>query len=209
MGKPLIAHTIESSLKSEIFDRIIVSTDDPEIARTSKQYGAEVPFIRRSSLADDHTPVSEVTVNALDRLDPEAKRYKYVAQLMPNCPFRNSVDVVDSWDCFQKSSFPVQVSVFEFGWQNPWWAMRMTDSRRLDPLFKKMFEKNVRSQDQHPLYSISGAIWWGSARTIRRSKTFHVEDRAGWILPWHRAVDIDTEEDWLFAETLARMEENS
>lgn len=208
MGKPLIAHTIESCLKSKIFDKIVVSTDSSEIAKISEQYGAEVPFLRSASLSGDHTPISEVTADALERLDPEGKKFKYVAQLMANCPLRNSVDVVDSWEFYRKNNFSIQVSIFEFGWQNPWWAMRIDEDGCLDPLFKNMFDKNVRSQDQPSLYSISGAIWWGASQVIRRCKTFHVEDRAGWILPWYRAVDIDTEEDWLFAETLTRMEKN-
>lgn len=209
MGKPLIAHTIESCLESSIFNRVVVSTDSAEIADISEKYGAEIPFIRSDSLADDHTPISEVTADALERLDPEGGKFKYVAQLMANCPLRNSIDVVDSWNFYQENTSTIQVSIFEFGWQNPWWAMRINESGCLDPLFKNMFDDNVRSQDQPPLYSISGAIWWGSSQVIRRRKTFHVEDRVGWILPWYRAVDIDTEEDWLFAEALTRMEKNS
>jgi N-acylneuraminate cytidylyltransferase len=100
------------------------------------------------------------------------------------------------------------LSVFEFGWQNPWWALKMRGDGELDPLFEEMFQEDVRSQDQPPLYCISGAIWWGTTEVVRDRRTFHVETRSGWEMPWRRAVDIDTEEDWQFAEILASWQMN-
>ena len=68
-GKPMIAYTIEAALQSGVFEKVIVSTDDAEIADISRVFGAEVPFVREASLADDHTPASLVTLNALEKLD--------------------------------------------------------------------------------------------------------------------------------------------
>jgi len=203
-GRPLIAHTIEAAQESGLFEQVVVSTDDEEIASISRDYGATVPFRRPDSLADDHTPISEVTAHALEQLDPDGERYGHVVQLMANCPLRTAEDIVDSHAHFQNTDHDVQLSVFEFGWQNPWWALKMRDDDTLDLLFEEMFEEEVRSQDQPPLYCISGAIWWGDVDVIRRQRTFHIEERAGWKMPWKHAVDIDTQEDWEFAEVLAQ-----
>lgn len=207
-GKPLIAYTIDAAQDSGLFDRVVVSTDDEAIADIATSRGAEVPFRRPDVLADDHTPISEATAHALDRLDPEGHQYDHVAQLMANCPLRTAADIEGSYACFQDRAPDAQLSVFEFGWQNPWWALKMNGDGRLEPLFDEMFEQEVRSQDQPPLYCITGAVWWGKTEVVRSTRTFHVEGRTGWKMPWHRAVDIDTEEDWRFAEALASMKMN-
>jgi N-acylneuraminate cytidylyltransferase len=203
LGKPMIAHTIEAARESAVFDRIVVSTDDEEIASVSKKHGAEVPFRRPDFLADDHTPISEATAHALESLDPDGTGYDAVAQLMANCPLRTAEDIRQSYSHFQQLGHTAQLSVFEFGWQNPWWALKMGEDGALQPVFEEMFEEDVRSQDQPSLYCVSGAIWWGETEAIRQHKTFHIEERTGWEMSWERAVDIDTEEDWRFAEVLA------
>ncbi len=205
-GKPLIAHTIEAARDSGLFDRVVVSTDDDTIADVAMSCGAEVPFRRPDALADDHTPVSEATAHALEDLDPEGCRYDHVAQLMANCPLRTAADIESSYARFRERTPDAQLSVFKFEWQNPWWALKMNGDGRLEPLFDEMFEEDVRSQDQQPLYCITGAVWWGRTEVIRSTRTFHVEGRTGWEMPWRRAVDIDTEDDWHFAEVLASME---
>lgn len=205
-GVPLIAYTVDAALESGLFDRVVVSTDDEDIAEIAGDRGAEVPFRRPDALADDHTPVSEATAHALECIDPEGRRYDHVAQLMANCPLRTAADIESSYARFWDRTPDAQLSVFEFEWQNPWWALKMNDDGRLDPLFDEMFENEVRSQDQPPLYCITGAVWWGKTEVVRSAQTFHVEGRAGWTMPWRRAVDIDTEEDWRFAETLASMQ---
>lgn len=211
MGKPMIAHTIEAARESGVFQRIVVSTDDEVIASISEDFGAEVPFRRPDALADDHTPISEVTVDALERVDPGESQYEYVVQLMANCPLRTAKDIKESYAHLEEKGHDVQLSVFEFEWQNPWWALKMGDDETLDPLFDEMFQEEVRSQDQPPLYCISGAIWWAKTGFLRQKGTFHTPNRAGWTMPWDHAVDIDTEEDWRFAEVLAskKMDESA
>lgn len=203
MGKPMIAHTIEAARKTGLFEQVVVSTDDDEIASISENYEADVPFRRPDALADDHTPISEVTVDALERVDPGGSQYEYVVQLMANCPLRTAKDIKESYTHLEEKGHDVQLSVFEFEWQNPWWALKMEEDETLEPLFEEMFQEKVRSQDQPPLYCISGAIWWAKANVLRQQGTFHTEERSGWTMPWERAVDIDTEEDWRFAEVLA------
>jgi len=199
-GKPIIAYTIAAACKSGLFERVVVSTDSPEIAEVGRQYGAEVPFLRDESLADDFTPVSLVTADALLRLDRTGDKFGSVAQLMPNCPLRNANDVSDSHKQFKESSAESQISVVRYGWQNPWWAMRRNERYELKPVFKE--QMTARSQDQPELFCPTGAIWWARTETLRRTKTFHLENRTGWEIPWQRGIDIDTFEDWTIAEIL-------
>jgi pseudaminic acid cytidylyltransferase len=199
-GKPLIAYTIEAARQSNLFERVVVSTDSQEIADVSCQYGAEVPFLRNQALADDFTPVSAVTVDMLLRLDPAGTRYNYVCQLMANCPLRTSANIADSFRQLTVTGAGSQISVVRYGWQNPWWAMKRNDDFLLDPVFKECMTK--RSQDLPELYCPTGAVWWAKAEILRREGTYHVVDRTGWEISWQQGVDIDTDDDWDMAEVL-------
>ncbi len=202
-GKPLIAYSIEAALGSELFDRVIVSTDDEEIADVARLSGAEVPFLRSSQISDDMTPVSVVTADALERLDPDGSEYCVVAQLMPNCPLRTAQDVVSSQKQFIETGADSQISVVRYGWQNPWWAMkRSPGSFELEALFPR--EMTARSQDLPELFCPTGAIWWGKTSVIRQQKTFHIPTRSGWEIPWERGIDIDTLDDLELAEVVLR-----
>lgn len=203
-GKPMIAYTIEAACASGLFERVVVTTDSREIAKIAEHYGAEAPFLRDAVLADDVTPVSLATLDALRRLDPEGERYDTLAQLMPNCPLRSAQDVQRSHAHFRESGSPSQISVIRYGWQNPWWAMRRDAEFRLEPLFPD--EMKQRSQDLPELYCPTGAIWWASAAALRREQNFYMEGQTGWELPWQRGIDIDTLDDWAMAEVLLTMQ---
>lgn len=199
-GKPLIAYTIEAALESGLFDQVIVSTDNQEIADIASACGAQIPFLRGESLADDFTPVSAVTLDALKRLDPAGTKYDSVAQLMPNCPLRTSEDVRESYRQFVESKAGSQISVTRYGWQNPWWAMQRSESFELSPVFESQVTR--RSQDLPELFCPTGAIWWARTEVLRREETFHIAGRTGWEISWQHSIDIDTEDDWAMAETL-------
>ena len=199
-GKPLIAYAIESAIKSAIFDTVIVSTDSEEIAEIALAHGAEIPFIRGKDLADDFSPVSAATIDALKRTDPDGTLYQNVAQLMANCPLRNTDDILVSYKQFIESSADSQISVTEYGWLNPWWAMTSDEHNILSPVFKERM--GVRSQDLPRLVCPTGAIWWAKASALLAHGTFYAPKYSGWSMPWERAVDIDTEEDWKMAEVL-------
>jgi len=200
-GKPLIAYTIEAALVSKLFRRVIVSTDSEDIAAVARTYGAEVPFLRSAEISDDLTPVSAATADALERLDRDRSQYRFVAQLMANCPLRTAEDVVASFKQFSETAADTQISVVRYGWQNPWWAMRRdTNNFSLEPLFPR--EMTARSQDLPELFCPTGAIWWGKTTVLREQRTFHIPGRTGWEISWQHGVDIDTPDDMAFAEAL-------
>jgi len=206
-GKPIIAYTIEAAFESGVFSRVIVSTDSDEIATVAQRSEAEVPFLRDASLADDYTPVSLATLDALEKLDPDGTIFQSVAQLMANCPLRTGEDVRDSYRQFMETGADSQISVTRYGWLNPWWAMTRDHEMRLTFLLD--VDPSVRSQDLPELFCPTGAIWWAKADVLRRERTFHIASRTGWEIPWQRAVDIDTEDDWQLAELLMQARQQS
>lgn len=203
-GTPLIQYTIDAALRSGVFDRVLVSTDCHEIASVAVAAGAEVPFLRDASLADDITPVSVATVDMLRRIDSAAMQYREVCQLMANCPLRDATDIRNSYRQFVASTASVQMSVMRYSWQNPWWAMRLKGGNELEPVFPEALES--RSQDLPELFCPTGAIWWAQCDVLCREGTFHLDGRTGWEIGWQHGMDIDTEEDWAIAETLMALE---
>jgi N-acylneuraminate cytidylyltransferase len=201
-GKPAVAYTIDAALESGIFQAVVVSTDSEEIAEVARARGADVPFLRNAELADDFTPVSAVTLDTLERLDPDGSRFAHVAQLMANCPLRTADDIRASHAQFLESGAGSQISVMEYGWLNPWWAMTKDQRHTLSPIFKDM--TTTRSQDQPPLFCPTGVIWWAKADLLRQHGTFYAPGYCGWAIPWQRGVDIDTEDDWKMAELLMK-----
>jgi N-acylneuraminate cytidylyltransferase len=206
MGKPMIAWTIEAALESGIFTDILVSTDGEDIAGLSRRLGASVPFLRDSKDADDLAPVSIVTVNSLIQMEQhKLVHYDVVVQLMPNCPCRTADDIVNSYDNFLNSSADFQISVFRFGWMNPWWAM-ILDGKTMKP--KPLFSEALksRSQDLEELYCPTGAVWIAEAEGLKKQKTFYGEGYAVFPLNWRNSVDIDDMDDLRMAEVIKSMD---
>jgi N-acylneuraminate cytidylyltransferase len=202
-GRPLMAWTIEAALECRRFDRVLVSTDDPEIASVAERHGASVPFIRNAH-ADDNSTVSLATITALEQLRDElGEEFETVVQLMANCPLRDAGQITAALDHFRSGDASAQISCFKFGWMNPWWAVTLSPEGRPTSLFPKTQE--ARSQDLPELYCPSGAIWIARVADLREHQTFYTPDRTFWVMPWQSAVDIDDAEDLAMADLLRAM----
>jgi len=202
-GKPMIAWTIEAALESEVFNKVIVSTDDELISNVSKQYGASVPFLRKKNV-DDHSTVSDVIVNVLEELE---ENYDHVVMLMANCPLRNSEDIKNAVRCFNlNNNSKFQLSSFKFGWMNPWWAHTIEEKGIGKPLLPKN-DSTIRSQDLKDLYCITGAIWVASVSEILKSRTFYGEDYTLNPIDWKNAIDIDDYEDLEMANIIFQLQD--
>lgn len=202
-GKPALQYTIEAALESALFERVVVSTDDQKIADMAIALGAEAPFLRTAELSDDFTPVSAVTLDALTRVD-NAGHFRSVCQLMPNCPLRDARDIRDSYSQFSASGAGTQISITSYGWLNPWWAVRISENQQLEHVMPELVAK--RSQDLPPLFCPTGAVWWADCDVLKKTGTFHTAEKRGWEIPWQRAMDVDSEEDWQMAEVLLKMQ---
>jgi N-acylneuraminate cytidylyltransferase len=198
-GKPMIAWSIEAAIGSSLFDHIIVSTEDDEIANTALAWGAEVPF-RRQRQFDDHAPIAAATIHALEQtcsyLDEE---FDTVVQLMTNCPLRDASDIISAVRAFEQNDRSFQISCSRFGWLNAWWAVRLTAGGYGEWLFPGTIDQ--RSQDLPPLYCPTGAIWIARAAALIASGTFYGPGHRFEPLPLFSAIDIDDEQDLAFARS--------
>lgn len=200
MGKPLMAWTIEAAQKSNIFDRIIVSTDDAKFAQVAGDYGCEVPFLRDTN-ADDITPVSEATIRAVQQTEKHyGETYDVVVQLMANAPIRNEADIQNHCNHFIENNFNFQLSCFPFGWMNPWWSFKLNEKHEHEWLHPDAMKQ--RSQDLDKLFCPTGAIWIAKKDSLFQAKTFYGPDFKFYELDWKSAVDIDDHDDLDFAKAV-------
>jgi N-acylneuraminate cytidylyltransferase len=191
--KPIIAYTIEAAINSKKFDRVLVSTDSPEIAEISKNFGAEVPFLRTEN-ADDQTTVSEAVLFALDQAEAHYReKYDCVAQLMANCPIRDENDIIKAYDNFMENDYDSQLTCFKFGFMNPWWAFKLNKDFSDTKLIEQ--DINIRSQDLEELYCPTGAMWIAKSEQLRKYKSFYTGSQKYFEIDWKSAVDIDNYED--------------
>jgi len=196
-GHPLMAWTIEAALASDRFARVIVSTDAEDIAEVARRYGAEVPFLR-TSLADDHTASSLVTLQCLEQAEAHfGQTFQTVAQLLPTCPLRSESHIAAAVDHFHAQQVNFQISVVDYGGTNPWWAHTRDESGIGHPAFP---DKMVaRSQDLPRVYCPTGAIWLADARALKQSRNFYGPGYTLWPIDRLAGIDIDDGEDLALA----------
>lgn len=190
-GKPMIAWSIEAAQKSKLFDAIVVSTDNEEIAKVAIKYGALVPSLRKIA-ADDLSPVSEATIHTIEQLESQGLYFDVVVQLFAVCPLRNAEDIKNAYAFFvnQKTSF--LISCFKYVWMNPWWAVKLDEQYKPQRIFEDTL---IRSQDLPELFCPTGAVWIANIKSLKRSNTFYGQDHIFWKMDWERALDIDSYED--------------
>jgi len=193
-NKPMIAYTIEEAIKSNIFSKVIVSTDNEKIKKVSEDFGAEVPFLR-DKYGDDISPVSDATIYTLKKLEKIYNdKFDIVFQLMANCPLRDSKDIINAWKFFKSNSHSFQISCFKYGWMNPWWACKLDNKNKPIPIFSNKI-RNQRSQDQPDLYCPTGAIWIAKIDKLIKTGTFHSQPQKFFPISWKNALDIDDYDD--------------
>ncbi|WP_252223594.1 MULTISPECIES: acylneuraminate cytidylyltransferase family protein [unclassified Clostridium] len=201
-GKPLIAHTILASKNSKFVTRVVVSTDDKEIAEISKKYGAEVPYLRPNSLAKDKSLTIDSVFHMLDYLEKyEDYSPDYVLLLQCTSPLRNEQHIDEAIEKLVKSDFHGIISICESE-VNPYWTNILKNES-----LKYFLEegKNItRRQDLPKIYRYNGAIYLAKTEALKREKTFEVENLTGYVMDRESSIDIDTEIDFKIAEIIMK-----
>lgn len=204
-GKPMIAYAVTAALVSKAFDKVIVSTDDDEIAQVAQAYGAEVPFVRPAELADDHTPTVPVIAHAIAECQNMGWDVEEVCCIYPGVPFISTKDLCAAHEQLMSTGaqyvFPVT------GYPSP--IQRAL--RRLPDGSVKPFQPEhaaTRTQDLEPYYFDVGQFYWGKTSAWLQGLNLHLNGVTLMIPEW-RVVDIDTPADWERAELLfATLSEN-
>jgi pseudaminic acid cytidylyltransferase len=197
-GMPLIAYSIKVALKSKLFDKVIVSTDDEEIAKIAREYGASVPFIRPVELSDDFTGTGAVVNHALQYLKEQDEIYDLVCTIYATAPFLDEKYLIEGFEKLRNSNarnafsctsmpFPIQRT------------FKITQNERCEMFWPENFQ--TRSQDLEEAYQDAGQFYWTNLN-IKSNEIIFGKDSIPIILPRFLVQDIDTLEDWKRAEIM-------
>jgi N-acylneuraminate cytidylyltransferase len=198
-GKPIMGWVIDAARESGLFDRIVVSTDESEIADVAIEYGAEVPFLRPLELSDDHAGIIEVVQHAIGWMREEDLPVEYVCCILATAPFLRT-DILS--EAFAKlieseASYVFSVTGYPFPIQR---AIRIDSTGRVEALWPENI--TARSQDLEEVYHDAGQFYWGTREAFEQGEVIYSNRSIPISLPRYLAQDIDTVEDWKLAELM-------
>lgn len=198
-GKPMIAWSIEAAITSGLFDRIIVSTDDLEIATVAKKFGAEVPFTRPDELSDDHTGTTEVIAHATQWALDQGLDLSAVCCLYATAPFVQVADLQRGWEALESGDWAYAFTVTDFA-APIFRSFKQTPEGGLEMFFPEHFD--ARSQDLPNALHDAGQFYWGRPIAWLEGKRIFDRYSKPVVIPRWRVQDIDTLEDWFRAELI-------
>lgn len=198
-GRPMIGWTIAAARACGLFEHVLVSTDDEEIAAVARSEGAETPFMRPVELSDDHTPTRPVVNHAIEAASALYGKPDYVCCLYATAPFLRADDLLHGFDCLKESGadFAFSVTSFAFPIQR---ALRLLPNGRVGMFAPE--HAMTRSQDLEEAWHDAGQFYWGRTDAFLNNLRMFSEVAVPVILPRDRVQDIDTPEDWIVAERL-------
>jgi len=199
LGKPLIARTIEQAKKSRYLDRVIVSTDDKEIAAVSRKYGAEV-IKRPKKLAGDKARVIDTVFYLLAVLKKEKYRPDIAVLLQTTSPLRNTQDIDRAIELFLKNKCEAVISFYES--DSLLWSFKM-GKKYLEPVLGSRYLKQ-RSQDLAKVFVPNGALYVFTPENLRKYKSFYAKKLLPYVMPFQRSMDIDYKADLKLAELIVK-----
>lgn len=201
-NKPMIAWSIEAAHASGLFDHVVVSTDDAEIAEVAKHYGAEVPFMRPASLSDDHTGTSPTIAHAIQWYREQGYQPDPVCCIYATAPFVMASDLQTGLQRLTQtgSDFVFSATSYAFPIQR---AIRLNSKDRVEMFQPESF--TTRSQDLPEALHDAGQFYWGRASAWLSGQVIFGPQSSVVRVPRHRVQDIDTFEDWTHAEYLFRI----
>jgi pseudaminic acid cytidylyltransferase len=195
MGKPIIAYSIEAAIQSRLFDDIIVSTDDEEIADVARSYGASIPFMRPENLSDDFTGTTPVVQHAANWFTQNRQKPDYICCLYATAPFVQSQYIQEGFEKIKnmEKGFVFSLTSFAFPIQR---AHKMDEQGHPVPFYPQYM--GCRSQDLDEAFHDAGQFYWWSELSLNHG----ADETSGVILPRYLVQDIDTLEDWKRAELM-------
>lgn len=201
-GRPMIAWSIAAAMESGLFDRIIVSTDDAEISEVARVWGAETPFVRSKELSGDFVGTTEVIAHATQWALQEGIKLDAVCCIYATAPLIRAEDLRKGLSVLESGSWDYVFSVTEFA-ASVFRAFKQTSDGGLEMFFPAYFE--ARSQDLPATFHDAGQFYWGRPEAWLNAKRIFSKMSASVVIPRSRSQDIDTPEDWGFAELLFKI----
>lgn len=197
LGKPIIAYSIEVALTSGLFDEVMVSTDDEEIAAIAKQYGAKVPFMRSHENADDFATLADVLIEVLRQYQVTRKSFENICCILPTAPLTTASQIRNAFKKLTDENLDSVLPVVEFSYPILR-ALELDTNNKLKMIWPKYL--NSRSQDLKPAYHDSGSFYWVKSNSLIEQETLFCNNGSAIVLPETEIQDIDNETDWKLAE---------
>jgi CMP-N,N'-diacetyllegionaminic acid synthase len=194
---PLIGYTFNAVKKSSLLTDTILSTDSEEIQEFALQSDIDTPFIRPSRLANDVISPMYSVLHALDFMEKKGKHYDAVMMLQPTAPFRTDKDIDGAIILLENSLADSVISVVDVGANHPARMKYLDGDRLLDPPFCEEYE-NQRRQELKQMFIRNGAIYLTKTSVLKK-ESFKGNDCRAWVMPWNRSINIDTFEDFIYA----------
>lgn len=200
-GKPIIAHSIEKALETGLFSRVIVSTDDEEIAKLAETFGAETPFVRPLTLSDDFTGINPVISHALKSIDTES--FEYACCIFATSPLLLANDLEESFKLITRNDYKFIFSATNFPHPIERAFKESSSGKGLEMLYPE--EYKTRSQDLPEWMHDAGQFYWGKIESWLEESMSFDKNSFAYRLPMWRVQDIDTLEDWKRAEVISKL----
>lgn len=202
LGKPIIEYSIATALNCNLFEKVIVSTDDEEIAEIAKTAGAEVPFMRSHENSNDFTSTTEVLIEVINRLRQLGVSYKYLCCIYPTAPFISSEKLKKGYEMLTQLNYDSVFPVCQFSYPIHR-ALEFEVSGKTKMIWPE--NENRRSQDLTPAYHDAGQFYWANTEIILAKRKLFTDNSASLIFSDLEVQDIDNETDWILAEMKYRI----
>lgn len=197
-GQPIIAYSIRAAIESEIFDEIMVSTDDDQIAEIALQFGAKVPFLRSAANADDFASTSDVLSEVIIKYRTELHRdFDFGCCIYPTAPLTTADSIKKGFKEFQEGNFKSLFPVVRYSYPIER-SLRLNEKKRIEMIWPENIV--TRSQDLKPAFHDAGQWYWFNCDTFLKENKLFTDNSGAIELDEIEVQDIDTETDWLLAE---------
>lgn len=196
-GKPIIAYSITIALQSGLFKKVIVSTDDVEIAEIAKHYGAVVPFLRTPSTSDDQSTTAEVLVEVLQNFKNADSHFDYACCLYPTAPFITRKSLTEAYELITKKEYISVFPICAFG-SSIYRGLQLQQNNKVEMIWPENLNK--RSQDLPVAYHDAGQFYWITVDKFLKERKLFTNNSGSIILDDLHVQDIDNETDWKIAE---------
>ncbi|TXD83959.1 pseudaminic acid cytidylyltransferase [Subsaximicrobium wynnwilliamsii] len=204
LGKPIIAYSIEAALNSDLFDEVMVSTDDEAIANIATHFGASVPFLRSDHNANDHAVLADVIVEVIAEYLKIGKTFNTICCILPTAPLLTAQALLEAHEKLMKFDFDSVFPVLEFSF--PIQRALKIEHNKISMVWEEHL--NTRSQDLESRYHDAGQFYWLKSDAFKSNKKLFTQNSGAIIISELEAQDIDTETDWRLAEIKFKLQQN-
>ena len=197
LGEPIIFYSIEAALKSKLFDEVMVSTDDKEIAKVAEKYGAKVPFFRTNENSNDFATLADVIIEVVNQYAERGQHFDNICCILPTAPVITSTRILEAFNKMNTMALDSVCPVVVFSYPI-FRALEISEDKILKMIWPEHLK--TRSQDIKPAYHDSGSFYWVKTTALMNENTLFSQNGGAVILPETEVQDIDTESDWKLAE---------